>query len=83
MNSTKKQWYLPSAGELYANMYGQRNNYKKIKNTWNKLGKAPHSYWFWSSSEDGNLAWEVYIPTGIVDWDTKTLNNAVTCFLPI
>ena len=82
MESSKGQWYLPAAGELYDYMYG---NYDKLLSIYTThLGYSNFSYWFWSSSEDcSNFAWSVASGNDAVDYDRKDGDHSVSCFLVI
>ena len=45
MESSKGQWYLPAAGELYDYIYG---NYDKLLSIYTThLGYSDFDYWFW------------------------------------
>ena len=82
MESTKGQWYLPAAGELYSYVYGNYNTLLNIYKT--HLGYSSFSYWFWSSSEyDSNHAWGVYSYFDGMSYDDKSNFNSVSCFLAI
>ena len=82
MESSKGQWYLPAAGELYDYMYG---NYDKLLSIYTThLGYSNFSYYFWSSSEGstGN-AWVVNSSNDNVGNYGKYNYSSVSCFLAI
>ena len=84
MESTKNQWYLPAAGEIYEYFYGGGTNYSKINATWTKLGISLSSKYFWSSSEYNlNLAWYVSSSSGSVSDDYKSDYYSVSCLLAL
>ena len=83
MESTKGQWYLPAAGELYDYVYG---NYNTLLNTYKThLGYGDFSYAFWSSSEKNMLyAWYVHSDSSNMDGGSKNSQFIfLTCFLAI
>ena len=82
MESSKGQWYLPAAGELYDYMYG---NYDKLLSIYTThLGYSHFSYSFWSSSEGSNShAWDVNSLSDDVYLTNKNYNASVSCFLAI
>ena len=82
MESSKGQWYLPAAGEVYDYIYG---NYDKLLSIYTThLGYSNFSYYFWSSSEysDG-LAWYVRSSNDFVNFGDKGYNFSVSCFLAL
>ncbi len=82
MASTKGQWYLPAAGELYSYVYGNYNTLFNIYTT--HLGNSHFSIYFWSSSEENNAAaFGIYTYDGIVHNYLKDSNFWVSCFLAI
>ena len=82
MESSKGQWYLPAAGELYDYVYGNHNTLLNIYTT--HLGYSSFSYWFWSSSEKSDIyAWYVYSYNDYVNYNDKNTNNSVSCFLAL
>ena len=82
MESTKGQWYLPAAGELYDYVYGNYNTLLNIYKT--HLGYSSFSYSFWSSSErSDNYAWGVYSYHDEVGGYNKSSNLSVSCFIEI
>ena len=84
MESTKNQWYLPAAGEIYEYFYGGGTNYSKINATWTKLGVSLSSTYFWSSSEySDRYAWSVISSSGYVDDSNKPGYRSVSCLLAI
>ena len=82
MESSKGQWYLPAAGELYSYVYGNYNS--KLKATATKLG-WDIAYAFWSSSEySSRFAWYVRSLDGSMgDRYEKNYTRSVSCFLAI
>ena len=85
MESTKNQWYLPAAGEIYEYFYGGGTNYSKINATWTKLGISLSSKYFWSSSEySTSNAWRVGSSGGNMgNYDKFSRNNSVSCLLAL
>ncbi len=80
--TSKGQWYLPAAGELYASI---ETNYSAVNNGIKAAGGTQLTseyYYFWSSSEyNSGRAWNVYSDTGLVDWDHKVNYGYVRCVL--
>ena len=84
MESTKNQWYLPAAGEIYEYFYGGGTNYSKINATWTKLGVSLSSKYFWSSSEyTASSAWLVISSNGYVGNTSKGSYYSVSCLLAL
>ncbi len=82
MESSKGQWYLPAAGELYDYVYGNYNTLLNIYKT--HLGYSSFSYTFWSSSEASSYAaWYVNSNTDNVYTYAKDTYLSVSCFLEI
>ncbi len=82
MESSKGQWYLPAAGELYKYVSGNYNTLLNIYKT--HLGYSDFSYWFWSSSEYGSdNAWRVNSYSVSVYSLNKGSNYSVSCFLAL
>ncbi len=82
MESSKGQWYLPAAGELYDYVYG---NYTILRNIYKThLGYNNFEYVFWSSSEksDSN-AWAVATQDNLMGGVYKFNTTSVSCFLAI
>ena len=71
-------WYLPAVGELYDYVYG---NYELLEIATNKLGWTFGGYYYWSSSEnDSNKAWEVVSYSGnLVSYAKKDITSLI-CF---
>ena len=82
MESTKRQWYLPAAGEIYTYVYG--NYGSKLKSTATDLGWNI-SWSFGSSSEYGdNKAWEAPSNVPFVNpYDKNATGYKICCFLEI
>ncbi len=83
--TSKGQWYLPSAGEVYYYLY---KNYAKVKAAWDKLGVSVPNSLFWSSTEYDNYgAWYINSANGTLDFYSKynVSGNYRTagCFAPI
>ena len=79
VNTTAGDWYLPTASELYDNLYS--NN---IKAVWNKVGTPISQSNFWSSCEYGsNGAYRVDLNDGHIGWWYKNAAYSVACFLEI
>ena len=82
MESTKGQWYLPAAGELYDYVYCNYNNLLNIYTT--HLGYTSFSYYFWASSEVSYVnAWYGDSVNGSVNNSNKYNYRAVSCFLAL
>ena len=82
MKHTKKQWYLPAAGELYSYVYGNYDVLNSIYNTY--LGYSSLGYYFWSSTERfSGSAWIVRAHTSDIRTNSKDSTNSVACFLAI
>ena len=80
--TSKGQWYLPAAGELYASVW---TNKTAVSAGLSAAGGASiQNGWHWSSSEYSSYsAWEVYPHNGNVDSRTKDTNGEyVRCVLP-
>ena len=80
--TSKGDWYLPAAGELYASVW---TNKSAVNAGLSAAGGASiQNGWHWSSSEYSSYsAWEVYPHNGNVDYRTKDTNGEyVRCVLP-
>ena len=81
--NTKKQWYLPAAGELYNYVY---LNYATLNNTATLFNISFYNYFF-STTEIGNNAfWRIHTGIGNINFtyknDTNTAYKTI-CFLNI
>ena len=79
--TSKGDWYLPAAGELYASIM---TNYSAVNNGIKAAGgkQLSSDYYYWSSSEYGSkYAWEVVAYYGGVGYGGKSNNNSVRCVL--
>ena len=83
MESSKGQWYLPAAGELYSYVY---NNYSTLNPVATIMGWDRYfdRNEFWSSTEKSSgYAWWVRIGEYTVSASYKSYSNYVSCFLNI
>ena len=80
--TSKGQWYLPAAGELYASVWTNKSAVNSGLSA--AGGRSFQNGWHWSSSEYSSYsAWEVYAHNGNVDYRTKDTNGEyVRCVLP-
>ena len=78
--TSKGQWYLPAAGELYASI---GTNYSAVNNGIKAAGGTQlSSYRYWSSSEYSvYFAWGVFAGNGNVGTNLKYGNDYVRCVL--
>ncbi len=78
--TSKGQWYLPAAGELYATVW---TNKAAVNSGLSAAGgTAIQSGWHWSSSEyNSGTAWGVDARYGIVGTYVKPSNGFVRCVL--
>ncbi len=82
MESTKGQWYLPAAGELYDYVYGNFDTLLNIYTAY--LGYSFYGGYFWSSSEfSNNLAWGVSSGEDYMGSNYKSNTYSVSCFLAL
>ena len=76
--TSKGQWYLPAAGELYASIV---TNYSAVNSGLSAAGGTQLSGYYWSSSEYSYLfAWRVYANGG-VNYGGKGNSFYVRCVL--
>jgi len=77
--TTKGQWYLPAAGELYTSIY---QNYAKVNETLERLTNGTllsSSTLYWSVNEkDADTAWGVKASEDIVQAGNKVTPDVVT-----
>ena len=79
--TSKGQWYLPAAGELYASVWTNKSTVSAGLSAVG--GRSFQNGWHWSSSERGtNHAWLVAAYNGDVDWGYKHHSRSVRCVLP-
>ena len=79
--TSKGQWYLPAAGELYASINTSHNR-SAVNNGIKAAGGTQLSGYYWSSSEYiSSHAWEVGTAYGNVYGRSKNLTNYVRCVL--
>ena len=80
--TSKGQWYLPAAGELYASVWTNKSTVSAGLSAVG--GRSFQNGWHWSSSERGtNHAWLVAASNGgVYSYDKAWDYNYVRCVLP-
>ena len=81
--TSKGQWYLPAAGELYASVWTNKTTVSAGLSAVG--GRSFQNGWHWSSSEysSNQIAWSVDANDGTVDWGNKSYAyHYVRCVLP-